>query len=118
MEWKRQKEIPSQTHRIETSCGKMFMTLGFEDEKLIEVSARIGKSGICPCVLLDTTCKLISMYLQSPEPRYKIVKKFKKQFMDMSGCESGKFKHEDREYNCCADFISKVVIKEIEKQIS
>lgn len=114
-DWKRPKTINSKTEKITTQCGSLFLTLGYEDERLIEVSARIGKNGVCPFILLDSFCKAVSMYVQSDHPRYKIVKKFKKQFVDMSGCETGKFAHEGKEYNCCIDYIAKRVVSELEK---
>lgn len=114
--WKRPKCIPSITRSIETNEGNLHLIFGFEDEKLIEVRGNIGKAGSFANTLVDTICKLISMYLQSPEPRYKIIKKFKKQFEDM---EAGidPFTYEGIKYTCTIDVIVKLVVKELEKQI-
>ena len=75
----------------------------------------MGKSGSCGRVFTDSVCKMISMYLQSPEPRYKIIKKFKKQFVDMKCGQP--FDYEGDKYSCCIDYIIKCVIGELEKQI-
>ena len=113
-DWKRPKSIPSETPLIKTHCGGMYLTLGFEDGKLIEVIATIGKNGVCSNIMLDTTCKLMSICLQSQMPRYKICKKFKKQFGDLK-CGQGKFFHEEKEYYSCVDYVAKRVIAELAK---
>lgn len=116
-EFKRPKEIPSKTEHIELStegCGTLHLTLGWEEAegRLIEVRCIIGKSGICGNVLLDTIAKLMSMYLQSPEPRYKIVEKFQRQFLpDKKGnrvvCGQG--------LKSCVEEIAERIVKELQK---
>ena len=113
--WKRPKELPSNTEHVETNCGTLHFIMGNEDGKLVEVRGVIGKNGTCANVQLDTICKLVSIYLQSPEPRYKIIKKFKKQFMDM-GCGQGVFTEKDIKYHSCVDYIINRVIDELNKQ--
>ena len=114
-DWKRPKEIPSNTTRIATECGGLYITKGFEDEKLIEIRGVIGKGGTCPNCQLDNFCRVVSMYLQSPEPRYKIIKKFTKQF-EGSNCGQP-FIWEEKKYLSCHDYIAQSVIKELEKQV-
>lgn len=107
--WKRPKTIPSQTEHIETeACGTLHLTLGWQEEdgRLIEVRAVIGKNGICGNVLLDTVAKLFSMYLQSPESRYKIAEKVKRQFIGIS-CAQGK--------KSCGELIAEKVLEELSK---
>lgn len=115
VKWKRPKCIPSKTTKIPTSCGNLHLTFGYEEERLIEVRPSIGKNGICPNVLLDAFCKSMSMYLQSPEPRYKIIEKFKKQFVEMNCGEP--FTWEGDNYTGCHDLIVKCIVTELEKQI-
>jgi len=110
--WKRPKTLPSTTEHIDTQCGTLHFTIVKEDDKLVEVRGMIGKSGTCGNVFLDTICKMVSMYLQSPEPRYKICKKFRKQFVDMN-CGQGKFVWEGEEYTGCIDYVIKRVVKEL-----
>ena len=115
-DWKRGKEIPSSTHRIETAgCGTAHITLGYEElentRRLIEVRVLIGKNGgSCGNILLDTIAKLISVYLQSSEPRYKVIKKLKHLFMpDTKGnaitCTQGR---------SCIEDVIRLVLKELE----
>lgn len=106
--------IPSVTKHVETSCGTMHLTLGYDDEKLVEVKVMIGKNGCCPNVLLDTVAKVISMYLQSPEPRYKVAKKFKNQFVGGGVC-GNPFKEGEKIYKGCVDYITSLVAEEMEK---
>jgi len=80
--WKRPKVIPSETeHIVLENCGTLHLTLGTEDERLIEVRAVIGKNGICGNVLLDSLAKSLSILLQTDYPRYKICEKLKRQFL-------------------------------------
>ena len=112
MDFKRDKTIPSKTYHIPTDCGTLHITLGKQDEKLIEVRGTIGKSGICPNCQLDNFCKAISIILQSELAQYKIVKKFKKQFVG-SSCGQP-FTYEGKPYTSCHDLIAQWVCKELE----
>ena len=112
--WKRPKVLPSKTHNIPTQEGNLHLILGYEDDKLVEVRGNIGKAGSYANTLIDTICKLVSMFLQSPTPRYKIVEKFKKQFADMaSGLDP--FEYEGKKYTCAVDVIAQMVIKELDE---
>ena len=123
MEFKRDKEIPSKTFHIETNaCGTLHLTLGFQDEKLVEVRAMIGKTGICCNILVESICKILSMFLQTETPRYKIVKKIRKQFLETAkfpgvNCGQGII-WENKSFGSCVDLIGSSVVAELEKQIS
>lgn len=114
--WKRPTVLPSKTHGIKTPCGTLYITLGYEEDKLIEVVGVMGNSGTCGNVKMMDFCKAISMYLQSPEPRYKIIKKLQKQYVG-SNCGTGLIKYEGAEATSCDDIVAKLVITELEKQI-
>lgn len=113
MDWKRPKTVKSKTEHITSSCGTLHIIKGYDGERLIEITASIGKSGTCANCLLDSFSKVVSMYLQSPMARYKIVKKFKKQFTD-SSCGMP-FKYEDKMYRGCIDWISQNIVDEIDR---
>jgi ribonucleoside-diphosphate reductase alpha chain len=102
-QWKRPKSIPSQTEKITTQCGSLFLTFGYEGDRLIEVRISIGKSGICANVLLDCFARMISIALQSNMPRCKILKKIKKQFVGVK-CNQGQ---------SCVDIVAERIIKEL-----
>jgi ribonucleoside-diphosphate reductase alpha chain len=57
MKTPRPKEIKASVVRIQLTCGKLYVTVGENDNKVYEVFATIGKSGGC------TTCFLQSLTL-------------------------------------------------------
>ncbi len=113
-EFDRPKVIPSTTEDIKMpNCGTLHLTLGKEKEggRLIEVRAVIGRNACCAYVLLDTVAKLMSLYLQSPEPRWKIAELFKRMFIiDEKGnrivCSHGKEKS-------CVEEIAQRILAEL-----
>jgi hypothetical protein len=82
--WKRPKTMVGKTEHVETECGTLHYIKNSHKRRVKEIYATIGKNGTCPNCLTDTICKLTSMYLQSPEPRYKIIKKIEKQFINLN----------------------------------
>ena len=109
--WKRPKEMPSVTTHIKTNCGTINITFAFRSKKLKEVYAIIGKSGTCANILLTSWCKGMSMLLQSPSPRYKIIKKLKKQFIE-SNCGMP-FTIGEKKYLSCIHYIAEKIIEEL-----
>ena len=110
--WSRPKEMPSTTTHIKTSCGTLNLIFSFRRKRLKEVYAIIGKSGTCANILLSSWCKGISFLLQSPEPRFKIIKKLKKQFIE-SNCGMHFFIGE-KKYLSCVHYIAEKIIEELE----
>ena len=115
--WKRPKEIPSTTYHIETNEGTLHLTIGTDNDRIIEVRGVIGKAGTYSNIWVDTLCKLISFYLQSPEPRYKIEKKLRLQFEDMS-CGMEVFEWQGEKFKSVIDVIIKSVVKEVNKHLN
>jgi hypothetical protein len=111
-DYKRPKEIKSKTEAISlSSCGTLHLTIGYLDEiddvygRVTEIRAVIGKGGV-PCnILLDSWAKAMSMLLQSPMPRYKIIEKIKKQFIGVV-CTNQK--------QSCVNEIAVRLLKELE----
>lgn len=108
VDWHRPKELPSQTLHIETSsCGTLHLTICTESNKVIEVRSLIGRNQTCGNILLDSFAKVLSCYLQSTEPRYKIVRKLRKQFLpDTKGnsiqCSGG-------QKSCIESIVEKII---------
>lgn len=118
--WKRPKVIPSKTFHIDTREGTLHLTLGYETgddgkDRLIEVRGIIGKAGTYANVYVDTVCKLLSCYIQSPEPRFKFKKKLDKMFDMAMGLDP--FTWEGEKYLSVLDVILKTVDREISKQV-
>jgi hypothetical protein len=109
-QYTRPKVIQSKTEAITLdNCGTLYLTFGYQEDvegRVVEVMAIIGKTGICSNILLNSFAKAMSMLLQSPTPRYKIVEKVKKQFKGIS-CQNGKEKS-------CISLIAEKLIKELE----
>lgn len=113
-DWKRPPVLPGQTEHIVTREGTLFFTKCYQGDKLIEVRGAIGKNATLAMVLVDTICKLISIILQSQMPKYKVVRKFKKQFADMN-LDMDPFTHKEKKYSWSVDYIIKQVIEELDK---
>ena len=110
------KELPSTTESVHLpNCGNMHLTLEYEDVggRLIGVRAIIGKNACCGYVLLDSVAKLMTLYLRSPEARFKIAERFKTLFMvDSKGnrivCSHGKEKS-------CVEEIAERIVAQLER---
>ena len=109
------KELPSTTESIPLPhCGNLHLTLEYEEMggRLMGVRAIIGRNACCGYVLLDTVAKMMTLYLRSPEPRFKVAERFKTLFMaDTKGnrivCSHGKEKS-------CVEEIAERVVRQLE----
>ena len=61
------------THRIDTGCGNLYLTLGYKEGTLIETLAALGKSGGCAAANAEAVTRLISLGLKYSIPLYEIV---------------------------------------------
>ena len=116
-DWKRPKVLEGTTTKVQTECGNLFLTKCYDGERLIEISAVIGRNGTCSRCLLDSFCKVVSCLLQSPEARYKIVKKLDKQFIG-SNCGQPFFTKTDgkqEKFLGCVDYIAQSIKEEIDR---
>lgn len=115
-DFKREKSIPSETRHIDTSCcGTLHLTLCWQDKRLIEVRGMIGRAGTCCNTFLNSICIILSILLQSDMARYKIIKKLKKQFVEVNCGQD--FIWQEKTYKSCVDLVAQSVIKELEKQL-
>lgn len=119
--WRRPTSLYSTTEEIKTNCGKLFLTLGYTDEKhkhLVEVRAVLGKAGTCGNVKLDTIARAFSICIQSPYSRKKLIRKFTKQFIyndkkDAMSCGSP-FECDGKTYQTCIEIIASRIIKALQ----
>ncbi len=60
----RKDVLSGSTRKVVTGCGNLYVTCNYDDGKLIEVLARLGKSGACASALCDGMGRLITQLLQ------------------------------------------------------
>ena len=110
--WKRPKTLEGVTSHITTPQGTLHITFNYDANSLVEVIGHLGKSGSYACKQLDMLCRMLSIVLQTPLSRVKIVKKIKKSLFDMN--MEMPFEWEGKKYEGIEDYIFKSVVKEIE----
>jgi hypothetical protein len=110
--WKRAKVLEGVTTHITTPQGTLHLTFNYDGYSLVEVIAHLGKAGTYAAKQLDMICRMLSIVLQSPLSRVKIVKKIKKSLFDMN--MEMPFEWEGKNYEGVEDYIFKAVVHEIE----
>lgn len=110
---KRPVVLKSETHKLKTSCGNLFLRFGYTDDgELFETFATIGKSGNCIYGMLEGISRLlcdIFKYDISLDDKIHAINQLKS-----INCGQ-KFKNGDREHLSCLDLIANMTILELAK---
>lgn len=61
----RPKILAGRTHKVETGCGNIYVTVNSQSGEIFEVFATMGKSGQCGAAQSEAICRLISICLRS-----------------------------------------------------
>ena len=69
----RPQSLPSNTTKISTGHGSMFVTVGSMDDKPVEVLVSIGKSGSCDRAWAEALTRAICLCLQYKVPIEELV---------------------------------------------
>jgi ribonucleoside-diphosphate reductase alpha chain len=115
MKTPRPKEIKSTTSRVELTCGKLYITIGEENDKPYEIFAKLGKAGSCTTCFLETVTLVVSLAMRWGIPIDDIIKK-------LTGirCPSPSFDN-GINYLSCVDAIGQILKKkneELDKKVS
>lgn len=100
---KRPKVTTSETVKVDTGCGKIYITLGWDGDYLIEVFATLGKAGCCPRAQLQALTRSVSLGLKYGIPLEEYVEELKDIKCPNSSWDDG------QQILSCADAISKVI---------
>ena len=119
--FKRPKVLYGSTPEVITPCGKLYLTFNYideEKEKLVEVRGHFGKAGTCSLLGLDSICKLISILLQSPLSRKKIISKIRKGWISTDKKErvtcGNPYEYNGVKYQSCIEMLMSLVVDELE----
>jgi len=100
---KRPKSVQSVTERVETGCGKLYITVSFLDNEVFEVFAALGKSGGCATCFLQSITTCITMGIRHGLPLEVFTKKLIGSRCPATSWEDGV------QYLSCVDAIGQVL---------
>ncbi len=110
MKKKRPKVVQSVTERVESGCGKLYITTTFLDDEVFEVFAALGKSGGCAHCFLQAITTCITMGIRHGVPLDVYIKK-----LTGSRCPAPQW-DDGVQHLSCVDAISKVLDRHSKKE--
>jgi len=74
---KRPKQLPGNSHRVETGCGHLYVIVNHDDSGPIEVFAPLGKAGGCSICQNEALTRSITLGLRYGIPVVEYIKQLK-----------------------------------------
>jgi ribonucleoside-diphosphate reductase alpha chain len=106
---KRPKEVPSVTRKVKLVCGNAYITTSFQDDKIFEVFATIGKSGGCVLCMLQSLTTAVNLGIRYGVPIEDYIK-----FLVGQACPSMSWE-DGTKYLSCVDAIGQVLKEQTAK---
>jgi len=100
---KRPRVTTSLTRKVDTGCGKIYVTLGWDGDYLVEVFSSLGKAGCCPRAQLQALTRSVSLGLKYGIPVEDYVDELKEIKCPYSSWDDG------RQILSCSDAIAWII---------
>ena len=101
--YNRPEQIQSTTVRTETGCGHLYVTVGKDNGRIIELFATLGKAGSCATAHNEALTRAISLGLKYDIPLEEYIKE-----LENIQCPSPTWV-DGEQVTSCADAIAKVL---------
>lgn len=102
--------LHGRTHRFQTGCGKLYITVNKADGIPLEVFAHLGKVGGCASAFLDALTRMISVSMRAGVSAEDVIR-----YMEGIKCPSGAFNNK-KYVTSCADAIADALKLEIDTE--
>ena len=100
----RQRVIGGLTVKVKTACGNMYVQMNWQDGKIFEVFATLGKSGFCSTSQSEALTRSITVGLRSGVP----IEEYIRQLKDIHCPSPMPFPKEEAVFSC-ADALSRTL---------
>jgi len=107
----RPKVLEGKTHRVNTGCGKLYITCNLHEGKPFEIFAKLGKAGGCSACTTEALTRVISVGLRAGVD----LTEYYETLVNI-GCVSPTF-HEGTKIASCPDAIAQVLKEYIPEEV-
>ncbi len=106
---KRPKVTEGKTHRFDTGCGHLYVTVNKTNGRIFELFAHLGKAGGCPVSQLEALTRSITTGLRHNVPVEEYIKQLEKICCPSSAWDINSETGEGEQITSCADAIAKAL---------